>query len=155
MNYKHFALLSLLILFSAPFSYAQADGKPKTTQNAPKQIAQSIKSSPAYAEILLRKTERESQLGELLLTYTDEFPKVEEMKFELAWLQKMIDDLAASNAADAAKLSLALGKLMVRETELRVDLWNLHKQYKDDHIEIKRARRKVEIYEKAVKEILP
>lgn len=155
MNYKHFALLSLLILFSALFSYAQADGKPKTSQIAPKQIAQAVKSSPAYAEILLRKTERESQLGELLLTYTDEFPKVEEIKFELAWLQKMIDDLSASNAADAAKLSLALGKLMVRETELRVDLWNLHKQYKDDHIEIKRARHRVEIYEKAVKEILP
>ncbi len=155
MKYKQFAFLALLILFSASFSYTQTDGKPKITQNAPKQIAQAVKSSPAYAEILLRKTERESQLGELLLTYTDEFPKVQEIKFEIAWLQKMMDDLAANNGADAAKLSLALGKLMVRETELRVDLWNLHKQYNDDHIEIKRARRKVEIYEKAVKEILP
>lgn len=151
---KYFFVAILLFLFGS-VGFAQADGRPKNSQIAPKQIAQSIKSSPAYAEILLRKTERESQLGELLLTYTDEFPKVEEIKFELAWLQKMMDDLAASNAADAAKLSLALGKLMVRETELRIDLWNLHKQYKDDHIEIKRARRKVEIYEKAVKEILP
>lgn len=141
-------------LFSATVC-AQTDSRAKNVQVASKQIAQAVKFSPAYAEILLRKTEREAQLEEFLLDYTDEFPKVKEIKFELELLQKQMDKVSAVTASDAPKLSLALGKLLVRKTELEVDVWNLLRQYNADHPEVKRAKRKVEVYEKAVKEILP
>lgn len=153
---KFFFITALPFLFSSAVC-AQTDGRTKTVQptSSSKQIAQTVKFSPAYAEILLRKTEREAQLEEFLLDYTDEFPKVKEIKFELELLQKQMDKISAVSAADAPKLSLALGKLLVRKTELEVDVWNLLRQYNADHPEVKRAKRKVEVYEKAVKEILP
>lgn len=149
--------LLLFLFFISSISYsahAQTTTKKAQTQNAV-QVAQAIKFSPAYAELLLRQTEREAQLEEFLLDYTDEFPKVKELRFELDLLQKQMEKVSAVSASDAPKLSLALGKLLVRKTELEVDFWNLVKQYNADHPEVKRAKRKIEVYEKAVKEILP
>ena len=151
MSCKKFALF-LFLIFST-FLFAQSQTKP--TIITPKTVANPIKYSPAYAEVLLRKTEREAQLEEFLLDYTDEFPKVKEIRFELDLLQKQMDKISSVNVSDTAKLSLALGKLLVRKTELEVDVWNLLKQYNADHPEVKRAKRKIEVYEKAVKEILP
>ncbi len=151
---KSIFITVFLFLFSA-VGFAQTDSKTKTVQIAAKQIAQAIKFSPAYAELLLRKTEREAQLEEFLLDYTDEFPKVKELRFELDLLQKQMDKISSVNVPDTAKLSLALGKLLVRKTELEVDVWNLLKQYNADHPEVKRAKRKAEVYEKAIREILP
>lgn len=125
--------------------------KPNTTNI----LSQTVRSTPAYAEMLLRKTERESELEEFLLDYTEEFPKVKELKYELELIQKEADKILAVSASETGKLTLALGKLMVRKIELEVDLWNLRNQYKDDHAEVKRARRKMEVYEKAIKEIFP
>ena len=143
-----------LFLFS--FScFAQSDAKNKVVQISSKPISAAVKSSPAYAELLLRKTERESELEEFALDYTDEFPKVKEIKFELSLINKAMDKLLAVSAPDAEKLTLALGKLMVRKAEIETDLWNLSRQYNTDHPEVKRAKRKVEIYEKAIREILP
>jgi len=152
MNHKKLALFLFLFLSTALFAQSQT----KSSTVAPKTIvSQQIKFTPAYAEILLRLTEREAQLEEFLLDYTDEFPKVKEIKFELTLLQKQMSKISAVNASDAPKLSLALGRLLVRKTELDVDLWNLLRQYNAEHPEVKRAKRKVEVYEKAIKEILP
>lgn len=151
MNLKKFVLFLLLLLSTAPFCYSQI----KPTISAAKTVTNQAKASPAYAELLLRRTEREAQLEEFLLDYTDEFPKIKEIKFELTVLQKQMDKVSSVSIADAPKLSLALGKLLVRETELEVELWNLLKQYNADHPEVKRAKRKIEVYDQAVKEILP
>jgi len=150
MNFTKTIFISAIILFSAFYIQAQTGNKKVSAPNN-----QAVKYSPAYAEILVRKTERESQLEEFLIGYTEEFPKVKEIKFELTVLQKEMDKVLAVNASEAAKLTLALGKLIVRKTELETDLWNLKRQYKDDHPEVKRAKRKIEVFEKAIKEILP
>ena len=143
-----------LFLFS--FScFAQTDEKNKVVRISSKPTSAAVKSSPAYAELLLRKTERESELEEFAIDYTEEYPKVKEIKYELSLLNKEMDKLLAVSAADAGKLTLALGKLLVRKTELETDLWNLNLQYKSDHLEVKRAKRKVDAYEKAIREILP
>jgi hypothetical protein len=135
--------------------FAQNESKPKIVRTTPaKQSASEIKFSPAFAELLLRKTERESELEEFLLDYTEEFPKVKELRFELDLLTKELDKILATNVSEAGKLTLALGKLIVRKTELEVDVWNLKRQYSDDHLEVKRAKRKLETFEKAIKEIL-
>lgn len=156
MRIKKFQFILPVILACSFFCYAQkASEKNLIKSDLSKTASQSIKSTPAFAELLLRKTEREAQLEEFLLDYTEEFPKVKELRFELELLQKQFDKVSAVSASDAPKLSLALGKLMVRKTELEVDYWNLLKQYNTDHPEVKRAKRKIEVYEKAVKEILP
>ncbi len=140
-----------IVLFLSFWSQAQTIKKP----SAPASVTGAAKSTAAFAEILLRRTERESELEEFLLDYTEEFPKVKEIKFELGLLQKELDKILAVNASESGKLTLALGKLMVRKTEIETDLWNLRRQYADDHPEVKRARRKADVYERAIKDILP
>lgn len=147
---------TISVIFALSTSvWMQTDNRNKVAQPALKQPTQAVKSSPAYAELLLRKTEREAQLEELLLDYTDEFPKVQEIKFELSSLERQIEKISAVSSIDAPKLSLALGKLMIRKTELEVEQWSLLKQYNADHPDVKRAKRKIEVYDKAIKEILP
>ncbi len=139
----------------AAFCRAQTTTVSATKKPAPPQASSVIKSSPAYAELLLLRTERESKLEEFLLDYTEEFPKVKEIKFELGLLNKEMNKILALNTSQSGKLTLALGKLIVRKIELETDLWNVRRQYKDDHPQVKRAKRKVEVYEKAIIEILP
>ena len=43
---------------------------------------------------------------------------------------------------------------MVRKIELETDVWNLLRTYKDEHPDVKRAKRKVEIYQAAINDIL-
>jgi hypothetical protein len=50
---------------------------------------------------------------------------------------------------------LALGKLIVRKIELETNLWNLKAQYKDDYPDVRKAKQKVAVFERAIREILP
>ncbi len=145
---------AIFIFILAAFCGAQTTNSITKKPNLPQAVS-TIKSTPAFAEILLRRTERESELEEFLLDYTEEFPKVKEIRLELGLIQKAIDKILAVNAFEAGKLTLALGKLIVRKIEIETDLWNLRRQHADDHPEVKRARRKAEVYERAIKEILP
>jgi hypothetical protein len=154
MNLKKVLRAAAFLLMTSHFCFSQTINKNKTGPASSNRGAQTIRSSPAYAEVLLRRTERESELEEFLLDYTEEFPKVKEIKFELGLLNKEMDKILAVNTAESGKLTLALGKLIVRKIELETDLWNLRRQYDNDHPEVKRAKRKLEVFEKAVKEIL-
>jgi uncharacterized protein involved in exopolysaccharide biosynthesis len=155
MSLKKFFSTAALLLMTSHFCFSQAINKNKPVLTSSNQAAQTIKSSPAYAELLLLRTERESKLEEFLLDYTEEFPKVKEIKFELGLLNREMNKILALNTSQSGKLTLALGKLIVRKIELETDLWNVRRQYKDDHPQVKRAKRKVEVYEKAIIEILP
>lgn len=154
-KYREFGLITIaavVIGFAAHPSYSQK--QQKTDQSLAQERSPSIRSSPAYAEVLLRKTELAAEIESLLLEFTEEYPKVKASRFSLAQLQKQADVLLAIKPADAGKLTLALGKLMVRKTELETDLWALQENLADGHPDVKRAKRKVEIYEKAIREIL-
>lgn len=113
-----------------------------------------IKSSPAYAELLLRKTELSAELESLILEYTDEFPKVRESRYAIALLDRDLIRISTLKPTEAGKLTLALGKLMLRRIELETELGILLRSYKDEHPDVKRLKKKVEIYEAAIKEIL-
>ena len=154
MKLNYFFLAILCIVCFASISPAQTGGKSKSPQNPIKTDAKANKSSPAFAEILLRKTEIAAELEDYLTNYTDEFPKVKELRFELDLLNKEMNRILAVNPTDSAKLSLALGKLMLRKIELERDVWNLRKQYNDEHPDVKQALRKVAVFEAAIKEIL-
>ena len=154
MKLHHFFLAALFLVCVGNISFAQTNGKTKTVQTLPKSDAKANKSSPAFAEILLRKTEIAAELEDYLTNYTDEFPKVKELRFELDLLNKEMNRILAVNPTDSAKLTLALGKLMLRKIELERDVWNLRKQYNDEHPDVKQALRKVAVFEAAIKEIL-
>jgi uncharacterized protein involved in exopolysaccharide biosynthesis len=115
---------------------------------------QAILSSPAYADLLLQKTELQSSLDSLLVDYTEEHPKVKEIRVELRYIQVEMGRLLAVKPEDAPRLTDALGKLMLRKVELEAQLDNLRTQYKEDYPDVRKAKKKVDAFEAAIKEIL-
>jgi len=157
MKLGAFLLASILLLGSAVASFAQKNPVVKTTPtptSATVADLQPIRSSPAYAELLLQKTDLRSTLDSLLVDYTEQYPKVKELRSQLGFLQTEMDRLLAVKPENAGRLSDALGKLMLRKVELESNLETLRAQYKDDHPEIKKLRRKIESYEASINEIL-
>lgn len=152
-----FVLRSLAVLvFAVAFAIsadAQAVRNPKPSPPAAAD-EMAVRSSPAFAELLLRKTDLESELEGLILDYTEEFPRVVALRAELALMNKELDRVLSVKPAEAGKLTLALGKLLVKKVELDTQLAALLKSYKEEHPDVRRAKRKLEIYEKAVNEIL-
>ena len=140
---------SVMFLTLAGFGQTAADAKADATT-----LPQSTTSSQAYAELLLKRTELQADLEALLLEYTEEYPRVKEIRYLLTLFDRETARLAKVKAADASKLSLALGRLMTRKIELEADVWKLQTSYKDEHPEVKRAKKRVEIFENAIAQIL-
>ncbi|MEP7213100.1 MAG: hypothetical protein ABI791_08500 [Acidobacteriota bacterium] len=147
-------VVAIAILIIGPLSIVSAQAPQKKNAAAPVVDNQAVRSSAAFAEVILRRAELEADLESLLMEFTDEYPKVKENRYTLSQLQKQIDRLLATKPAEVSKLTLALGKLMVKKAELDTDLWSLQEGLADGHPDVKRAKRKVEIFEKAIKEIL-
>jgi hypothetical protein len=145
--------VAVVMFFITAAAHGQVKSK-TSTQVALQADTNFVRSSPAYSEVLLRRTELESDLESLLLDYTEDYPKIKETRFELSQIIKAADRLLAVKQAESGKLTLALGKLLVRQAALETELWKLQAQYKDGHPEVMRARKKVQIFEKAVNEIL-
>jgi hypothetical protein len=149
-------IILITIFFLVSFAAASAQkGKPEAgVKAAAAEPAAHVRSSPAWAEIVLRRTELESDLESMILEYTEDYPKVKEGRYELELLNKYAAGLMLVKPAESSKLTLALGKLLVKKADLETDLWRLQQAYADGHPDVKRAKRKLEIYDKAVKEIL-
>lgn len=142
-------ILALLVLATAGAVAAQT-GRPAVA--AAKD--QAYRSSAAYAEIALKRAEVEAELESLLVEYTDEFPKVKELKFSMTRIDVEAARLTTIKPADRDRATAALGKLMVRKVEAELELWKVSQDLADAHPEVKKAKKKVEIFEKAIKEIL-
>lgn len=145
---KRIIPISFMILtFSAAF-FAQS----KIVQKAD---LQTIKNTPAFAEVLLKRVALEAEIEEFLISYTEDFPQVKELRLKLDLINKSLDKILAVKSSEATKLSAALGKLIVQKIEYEAELEALRKDYSDDHPQLKRAKRKFEIYQSAINEILP
>lgn len=155
MKIKSLFFALFLVSACVSFGFAQTTLKKTSAKTEPAgQPSQAIRISAAYAEVLLRKTELTAELEKLLVTYTEEYPKVVEFRLELNLLQKELNRLLTVNVSDSSRLTLALGKLLVQKAEFEADLVRLQKQYSGEHPEVRRAKRKVEIFEQAINEIL-
>ena len=147
-------IVFFLIAFGSVIAAAQpkAKGTPTPEPAALPNVA--IRSSAAFAELLLRETDLESDLASLVMEYTEDYPKVKEKRFSLTLVKKEIERMLSMKPAETPKLTLALGKMLVRRTELETDLWALRNVYTDDHPEVKQAKEKVTIYTRAIDRIL-
>ena len=141
---REFVLFSTLLVGLTGLSYSQ------TSVPGPEHV----RASPAYAELLLQRTELESTLESLLIDYNETYPKVKTLKTELTLLSAETMRLMAVKPADAGKLTLALGRLMLRKVELETELNALRLQYKDDHPDVRKLKRKIDVFESAIREIL-
>ena len=144
--------ITLLLIIAAAIS-AAAQNAPKSDEANGKEIGP-VRSSSAYAETLLRKTELQADLESMLADYTDENPKVIDARFEIGVLTRDMDRLFGVRPSETGKLTEALGKMIVRRAGLATDLNRLLRAYSKDHPEVKRAKRRVELFDAAIKEIL-
>ncbi len=146
MNMYSVIRLGILIVtlgISATAAFSQAVGDPGP-----------IRSSPAYSEILLRKTELQADLEAFLADYTEANPKIIDLRFELASLDKQLERVFAVKPSETGKLTQALGKLIVRRAAVDTEHARLLRTYSGDHPEVKRAKRRLEIFDAAIKEII-
>lgn len=143
------AALSAIICFQS-----SAAAQSKQRPDADVRPSVDARSSAAYAEVLLKKTQVQADLDALTADYTDDFPKVAEMRYMLETVEKERLRLLAVKPADLNRLTPALGKLMIGKIEAEVDLWSMRRSMQEAHPDVKRAKRKVEIFESAIKEIL-
>src|SRR5258708_29137486 len=113
-----------------------------------------IRASAAYSEILLRRTELKADLEALSADYTEANPRIVDLRFEIAALDKSLEKVFGVKPTETGKLTLALGRLIVRKATLETELTRLMRTYNKDHPEVKRAKRRVEIFDDAIKEVL-
>jgi uncharacterized protein involved in exopolysaccharide biosynthesis len=114
-----------------------------------------VRASAAYAELKLRKTEVEADLEALSANYTAESPRIVELKAEVAGLDAAVSRLLKVRPADPGRFTVSLGKLLVRHAALSVEVLKHMRTYAPDHPEVLRAKRRVEVFDRAIKEILP
>lgn len=144
---KHFYFFVLFFAFSIVISAQKIDYSTPTSK--------AIKSSPAYSALILQRTVIKAELEEMLVTYTEDFPKVKDARHEIDLINFELTRLLETKVTESCRLSDSLGKLMLKKTEVEMELYNLKKKYNEDHPDVLRAKRKLDIYEKAVAEILP
>lgn len=145
-----FSVLTLL-LGGASLTYGQTARRPVPS---PEPSAVGATSSAAFAEIALKRAEFEADLEALLVDYTDDFPRIKELRFALSRIAAEAERLKAMKPAERDRATSALGKLMVRKVESEIELWKLQQSYADEHPDVRRAKKRVEIFERAIKEIL-
>lgn len=146
---KIFKILAILV-FLVGACLAQGEELSDKVSDYPEHI----RSSPAFAEVILRKAILESELEEMLVRYTNQYPKVAEARFELAELELAIGRLLDIPEEKASKLTLALGKLLVQRAAYATELDVLKRKYSESHPEVRRSAKKLEIFDKAVGRIL-
>jgi hypothetical protein len=130
-------------------------GYSQAIDRSPQSEAGPIRSSAAYAEVILRKTELQADLESFLPDYTDTNPKILDLRFEIGALDKALEKIYGVKPSETAKLTLALGKLLVKRASTETELARLLRSYTNEQKDVKRAKRRVEIYDAAIKEILP
>lgn len=140
-------LRALLIVGSCVLFYGLAGAQ---IQNAP----DGIKSSPAYAEILLRKTEILAEIEAVSPDYTETHPKMLDLRFELASLDRSLERVFAIKPTETGRLTEALGKLIVKHAALDAELNHLMRSYNKEHPDVKRSKRRLDIFESAINDIL-
>ena len=138
-----------LCLVLAGFSAALAQGGEK----GGREIGP-IRSSSAFAEVSLRKVELEAEIESYLADYTEQNPKVIDARNELRFLVGDLDRIFAVRPTEVARLTEALGKMIVRRAALEADVERLMRAYSKDHPNVKRAKRKAVIFEASIREIL-
>ncbi len=154
MKLLKLVLISLFAIGFVTAANAQAKTKPDTQKPSKVVFSQEVRASAAYAELMLVRTELESEVESLLIDHTESFPKIVEDRYHLAMVDIALNRVAAVKPVDAGKLTIALGKILVREAELETDIWGLKLIYTDGHPEVKQAAKKLSIYAAVTKDIL-
>lgn len=153
--FRTILFIALVFLFFSSAAFSQTGAPAKAGPAKPGAPAGNpIKSSAAYIELTLHRADTEAELLDMLVEYTEEYPKVKQLKLEVAFVQTELDNLLKLDASLLPKLTESFAKLLLQKVRMQIDLAVLRVAHKDDHPDVQRALRRVEIYEKAIKELL-
>lgn len=145
-----FQCLAFVLIFLAS-AVCVASQKPSVNSDP---TFQNVRSTPAYAEVLLRTTQMTAELEALLVDYTEDYPRIKDLRMELSILKEETDRLNSVKPSETGRLTLALGKLIIGKVEHAVSLKRLQGSFQDNHPNVKREKKQVEVFEAAIKEIL-
>jgi hypothetical protein len=115
----------------------------------------SVKATAAFAEVLLRKTELAAEIEAFAADHTDESPKMLDLRYEIAGLERYLAKMLALAPTDTSRLTISLGKLIVKRMSLDAELSRLSRTLNSAHPDFKRAQKRVAVFDAAIKEILP
>lgn len=144
------AYLFAMLLLTVGFVECRAQAKAQPVKSA----AAGYKASAAFAELRVKQAELEADAESLLEEYTEEYPKVKEIRSVLGFLRIETERLANAAPGSPERLSAALGKLMIKKAEMQAELVRLLETLQPAHPDVKRAKRKLDIFEAAIKDIL-
>lgn len=142
-NFSQFVFSIALILAFAVCSAAQEKIK-----------ASKAAATFAYAEVLANRIEAEADLKVLTLDYSDDAPQVKAKKLERDLLGRQIRWLEALPDSSQPKMTVALGKLLVRKALAEAALKTLNETYAEQHPLMKKARARFEVYNSEIEKLL-
>ncbi len=108
----------------------------------------------AYAEVYAARVEAEADLKVLATDLTEETVRVREKKLERDLLAREIRWLEALPSTSHDKMTMALGRLLVRKTQAEVNLKMLSENYADGFPAVKKARAKIDVYNGEIQKLL-
>ncbi|HEX8564220.1 MAG TPA: hypothetical protein VF648_01030 [Pyrinomonadaceae bacterium] len=160
-------MLRLLFIFAFIFAVqtieigAQPPQKPapqtQTSVTAPiKTIGRKldVKTSPAYAELVMKRTEVAADLEVLLPDYTEESPEVREKRLSLQILDAALKRLETVTLEQYLALTPAVGKMLARKLEAEAELKILSEIYTDDHPAVKKSKIRFKVFDAELKRLL-
>ena len=154
MKTKKMMIFMLLLICASLTANAQHWDQLSTDQPTPSDTSRKIRSSPAFAELILRRAELEATGEELLVLYEVDARQVKENRFELVMIDRDLKTISSTCEAQTDKLTLSLGKLLVRRATLAKEHWVLKSRYGDAHRNAQIALRKLKIFDRAIDEIM-
>lgn len=156
--------VTIFILLSAIFLNVEAQQKSKPQLSQSTNSETKAEQNPvtkagaqmtlAFAEVFAQKVETEAELKILSVEMTDDAPQITEKKMQHDFLQREIEWLENLPTTMQSKMTLALGKMIVRKIQAEVDEKMLTKNYADEHPLVKKARARLVIYKNEIDKLL-
>ena len=125
-----------------------------TTVTVPPTAVSKVADTGAYAEVYAARVEAEADLKVLAMDLTEETVQVREKKLERDLLAREIRWLEALPSVSHDKMTIALGRLLVRKTQAEVSLKMLSENYAEDFPTVKKARTRIGVYNDEVQKLL-
>jgi hypothetical protein len=154
--------LLLVFAFQTIENYAQKEPKPAAPQTQTTIVAPvktlgrklDVKTTPAYAELIMKRTETAAELEVLLADYTEESQEVREKRLNLQILDAALKRLETVTLEQYQALTPAVGKMLAGKMEAEAELKILSEMYTEEHPAVKKARIRFKVFEAELKRLL-
>ena len=151
--------LAFIFVFQTILVFAQQKPTPQTQTNVTAPIKTlgrklDVRTTPAYAELIMKRTEIAADLDVLLPDYTEESPEVREKRLNLQILDSALKRLENVTLEQYLALTPAVGRMLARKLEAEAELKILSDIYTDEHPSVKKSKIRFKVFEAELKRLL-